>query len=68
VTAPDSSRAPASLTPTPKVVAGGAAGALTVILVWVARLIGLDVPPEVAAAVTLLLTSGAAYLTPQRPV
>lgn len=50
------------LAPAPKVVAGTAAGALTVILVWVAGLLGLDVPAEVAAAVTVLLSTGAAYL------
>jgi hypothetical protein len=48
--------------PTPKVIAGAAAGAATVLLVWVARLFGLDVPPEVASAVTVLLAAGAAYL------
>lgn len=48
--------------PTPKVIAGAAAGAATVLLVWIARLFGLDVPPEVASAVTVLLAAGTAYL------
>jgi hypothetical protein len=48
--------------PIPKVVAAGAAGAITVILVWVAGMLGVDVPEEVAAAVTALLATGAAYV------
>lgn len=47
--------------PEAKVVAGGAAGAATIILVYVAGLFGLDVPPEVASAVTVLFSFGAAY-------
>jgi hypothetical protein len=42
--------------------ASGVAGAVTVILVWLADLAGLDVPTAVAAAVTLLITFGAGYL------
>jgi hypothetical protein len=48
--------------PQPKVVAATTAGAATILIVWVAGLLGLDVPPEVASAVTVLLTAGAAYL------
>ena len=46
----------------PKVFAGTVAGAGTLVLVYVASLFGADVPPEVASAVTLLLSSGAGYL------
>lgn len=46
----------------PKVAAGGAAGAASVVLVWVAGLFGLDVPAEVASAFTVLLSFAAAYL------
>lgn len=59
------SNAPATWAPVPKVVAGGVAGAVALLLVWVARLIGLDMPPEVAAAAAFLATSGAAYLKGQ---
>jgi hypothetical protein len=49
----------------PKVTAAaqgaGAAGAITVVLVWVGSLFNVDVPPEVASAVTTLLATGAAY-------
>ena len=48
--------------PKRKVAAGALAGALTVILVWGAGLRGLAVPPEVASAVTVLLTFGVSYL------
>lgn len=49
-----------------KVAAAGAAGSVTVILVWVASLLGLDVPDAVAAALTVLITVGTAYLTRNR--
>lgn len=50
------------MTPEPKVLAGGVAGALTVVLVWVLGAVGVDMPPEVASAVTVLIGTGAAYL------
>jgi hypothetical protein len=51
-----------SLAPESKVVAGAVAGAVSIILVWLAGLFGLEVPPEVAAAVTVVLGAGTAYL------
>jgi hypothetical protein len=48
--------------PQPKVVAGGAAGAVSVILVWAVGLAGLEVPAEIASAVTVLISSAASYL------
>lgn len=51
-----------SARPQPKVVAATTAGAATILLVWVAGLLHLEVPPEVASAVTVLLAAGAAYL------
>lgn len=50
------------MTPKPKVVAGGAAGAFTIVLVWIAGYFGIDVPPEVASAVTVLVSFAAGYL------
>jgi hypothetical protein len=50
------------MTPQPKVQAAGAAGAIATILVFVVSLFGLDIPPEVAAALTTLIATGAAYL------
>jgi hypothetical protein len=48
--------------PTVKVQAVGLAGAATLILVFIAGLAGVDVPPEVAAALTLLFGWGAGYI------
>ncbi len=50
------------MTPNPKVQAAGAAGAVTVLLVWVAGMFGLDVPAEAASAFTVLVSSAAGYL------
>lgn len=64
LTKPSSS--PPGPLPTTKVAAAGAAGSLTVLLVWVAGLLGLDVPAEAASAFTVLVGTTAAYLKPGR--
>lgn len=46
-----------------KTYAAGTAGAVTVVLVWIAGMFGLEVPPEVASAVTTLIAAGAVYVT-----
>lgn len=51
-------------TPSPKVVAGGAAGAAVTIIVWGAGLLGVEVPAEVAAAAVVLVTFAAGYIVP----
>ena len=51
------------MTPQPKVVAGGVAGALTIVLVWAAGQFGVDVPAEVASAFTVLVSFAAGYIT-----
>lgn len=48
----------------PKVESAAWAGAVTVLLVWVAGLVGVEVPAEVASAVTVLVAAGAGYLAP----
>lgn len=53
---------PASLTPVPKVAAAGAAGALGTMLIYVAGVLGIDLPAEVAAAIVVLVMFGAGYL------
>lgn len=53
---------PNSNAPTQKVAAVGAAGSATIIVVWIAGLFSLDVPPEVASAFTALIGFGAGYL------
>lgn len=51
----------ASRQPTRKVTAAALAGAVTIIVVYVAGLFGADVPAEVASSVTTLLTFVAGY-------
>lgn len=48
--------------PTPKVAAAGGAGAATVVIVWLLGMAGVAVPPEVASAITALLSFAAGYL------
>lgn len=48
-----------------KVGLGAAAGAVTIILVWLVGLFGLVVPPEVASAFTVLITAGVGYAVPE---
>lgn len=50
------------MTPQPKVAAAGVAGAVTTVIVFIAAQLGLEVPSEVAAAVTALLAFAAGYL------
>lgn len=50
---------------TPKVAASGITGAITIILVWIAKISGLEIPPEVASAFTTVLSFVAAYLAPR---
>lgn len=48
-----------------KAVGAGLAGAATIVLVWIAHQWGhIDVPPEVASAFTVIMSTGAAWLTP----
>lgn len=54
----ESSRAPIQN----KVRAAGVAASLTVILVWVAGMVGVDVPPEVASAITTLFAFAGGYM------
>jgi len=54
-----------SALPTRKVAAGGAAGALSIIIVWAARQFGhTEIPAEVASAFTTLLAFLVSYITP----
>jgi hypothetical protein len=49
--------------PTSKVTAAGAGGAASILLVYIAGLFGVDVPPAAAAAVATLLAFLAGYIT-----
>jgi len=43
---------------------GAVAGAIVLVLVWAAGVLGLEIPGDVAAALTTIVTAGVAYLTP----
>lgn len=49
----------------PKIASAGIAGALTVVLMWVVSLFGVEVPAEVASAVTIIIAFAAGYVRPQ---
>jgi hypothetical protein len=51
------------LTPIAKVANAGISGAATTLLIYVAKLRGHDIPPEVAAAIVVLAMSAVGYLT-----
>lgn len=46
----------------PKIQAAGAAGALTVVLVWGLGFLDVSVPPGVASAITVLISTAAGWL------
>ena len=57
-------RSPSAL-PVRKVAAGGAAGAVTTIIVWIlSAAFKIDIPPEIAAAITVVLSFAAGYFIP----
>ena len=59
---------PTSAAPLTKVSAGGAAGALVLIIVWLLGTYGhVEVPANVASGLTLLFTLVASYLVPLLP-
>lgn len=53
--------------PTPKVAAGGAAGALAILITFIAGQLGLDLPDTVVAALTVLIAVGTSYLKKDPP-
>jgi len=52
--------------PTTKVAAGGVAGALTVLVVWILGLFHVEVPPEAASALTVVISFVTSYLVRER--
>lgn len=48
-----------------KVAAGGAAGALSIVLVWIASLFGLVIPDFVAQALTVLISVVVGWVVPE---
>lgn len=51
-----------TLKPTEKVQAGGYAGAAAIVLLWAAGTAGIELPAEVAGAVTLLIAGAGAWI------
>jgi hypothetical protein len=48
-----------------KAISAGAFGAFTIVVVWTARAaFQVEVPPEVASAVTVLISTAATWFTP----
>lgn len=57
-----------ALAPIRKVYGGGVSGAAATVVLWVLdSLAGVPIPALVAAAITLLVTSGVSYLIPSPP-
>jgi hypothetical protein len=56
----------ASKKPNRKVVAGGLAGAVTSILVWLAPSLfpNMEIPPEIAASITTVVFAAVSYFVP----
>lgn len=52
----------------PNTLAGGTTGAFTVLVVYLAGLFGLDVPPEAAAAFTTLVTAAVLFVGRRGPI
>ena len=57
---------PASPVPDPKVIAGGLAGSVTVIVVFALTQAGIEIPAEVASALTVLITTLFGYVTSRK--
>lgn len=51
----------ADLKPTPKVAAAGTAGAAAIVLMWVAGLLGIEMPELVAISIGVLVSVAAGY-------
>lgn len=49
--------------PEKKVLSGSLAGSASILIAWTAGLFGLDVPPEIAQAFTVLIAGLASYFT-----
>jgi hypothetical protein len=57
-----------SSAPTNKVAAAGIGGSVSVVLVWLAGMFGIEVPPEVAAAATTIISFFSGYLVREKRV
>lgn len=55
-----------SIAPSTKVAGGGVAGALIVLVVWILGLLHVAVPPEVASALTVIVSFATSYFVRER--
>lgn len=52
--------------PTQKVAAAGIGGSLSIVLVYIIGVLGLELPPEVASAITAIIAFAAGYIVRER--
>lgn len=52
--------------PTAKVAAAGIGGSISIVLIWVLNQVGIDMPVEVASAITAIVSFAAGYLVKER--
>ncbi len=57
-----------SRTPTTKVAAGGTAGAISVVLVFILGKFNVEIPGDVGSAITVLFSVASGYLVHERAV
>jgi putative flippase GtrA len=57
-----------STAPTNKVAAAGIGGALAIVLIWIAGLFNVEVPPEVAASIAAIVSFATGYLVREKRV
>ncbi|WP_439946520.1 hypothetical protein [Streptomyces sp. BBFR109] len=53
-------------TPTAKVAAAGIGGSVSIVLIWMLNQLGIDMPVEVASAITAIVSFLAGYLVKER--
>lgn len=56
----------ASSMPTQKVAAAGISGAVSIVLIYIASQLGLELPAEVAAAITTIVSFASGYLVKEK--
>lgn len=54
--------------PTAKIAASGIGGSVSVVLIWLAGMAGIEVPPEVAGAVATIISFFSGYLVREKRV
>jgi len=52
--------------PTAKVAAAGIGGSVSIVLIWILSQLGIDMPAEVASAITAIVSFAAGYLVQER--